>query len=433
MSRVDNAVAYSPVKTGQHPQSMIRDLSLAPSGYRKIEWARRHMPVLNLLQQEFETQKPLEGLKVALCLHLEAKTAYLAQTLMRAGGQILACASNPLSTQDDVVAAMVDSGITTFAWHGATPEEYDMHLAATLDCQPDVIIDDGQDLMAMLHKNRREQARKVIGGCEETTTGIHRLRSLERDGLLLFPVIAVNDAYMKYLFDNRYGTGQSVWDAIMRTTNLVVAGKTVVVAGYGWCGKGVSMRAKGLGAQVIVTEIDPIKANEALMDGFSVMPMSEAAPLGDVFITVTGNINVIRAPHMERMKDGAILCNAGHFDVEVSIPDLKRVSVSRKLIRNNTEEFTLPDGRRLYLLGEGRLVNLAAGDGHPAEVMDLSFSLQALSLIYLVRNRQALEPRVYNVPTEIDQKVARLRLQTLGVSIDELTPEQEKYLASWEV
>ena len=433
MSRVDNAVAYSPKKAGRQPQSMIRDLSLAASGYRKIEWARRHMPVLNLLQQEFEAHRPLEGLKIALCLHLEAKTAHLAQTLMRAGGQVFACASNPLSTQDDVVAALVDSGITVFAWHGATPEEYDTHLTATLDCQPDVVIDDGQDLMAMLHKSRREQARNVIGGCEETTTGIHRLRSLEREGLLLFPVIAVNDAYMKYLFDNRYGTGQSVWDAIMRTTNLVVAGKTVVVVGYGLCGKGVSMRAKGLGAQVIVTEIDPIKANEALMDGFSVMPMSEAAPLGDVFITVTGNIDVIRAAHMERMKDGAILCNAGHFDVEVSKPDLNRISVSRKLVRNNIEEFTLNDGRRIYLLGEGRLVNLAAGDGHPAEVMDLSFSLQALSLIYLCQNRQALEPRVYNVPTEIDHKVARLRLQTLGVSIDELTPDQETYLASWEV
>ncbi|MGE5544486.1 MAG: adenosylhomocysteinase, partial [Bacillota bacterium] len=411
----------------------IRDRTLALSGYRKIEWARRHMPVLNLLQQEFQASQPLKGLKIALCLHLEAKTAHFAQTLKQAGGQIFACASNPLSTQDDVVAALVDSGITTFAWHGATPEEYDMHLAATLDCQPDAIIDDGQDLVAMLHKSRREQAKSVIGGCEETTTGIHRLRSMEREGLLLFPMIAVNDAYMKYLFDNRYGTGQSVWDAIMRTTNLVVAGKTVVVAGYGWCGKGVSIRAKGLGAKVIITEIDPIKANEAIMDGFTVMPMSEAAALGDLFITVTGNINVIRGSHIERMKDGAILCNAGHFDVEVSKPDLMQISTSRRVIRNNTEEFTLKDGRRIYLLAEGRLVNLAAGDGHPAEVMDLSFSLQALSLIYLIQNHKSLGPRVYNVPPEIDQKVAWLRLKTLGVSIDELTPEQEEYLASWEV
>lgn len=433
MSRIDNSVAFCPVKTDQPPESMIRDLTLAASGYRKIEWASRHMPVLNLLQQEFQASKPLQGLKIALCLHLEAKTAYFAQTLKEAGGQIFACASNPLSTQDDVVAALVDSGITTFAWHGATPEEYHAHLTATLDCWPDAIIDDGQDLVALLHKSRKEQALSVIGGCEETTTGIHRLRSMEREGLLLFPMIAVNDAYMKYLFDNRYGTGQSVWDAIMRTTNLVVAGKTVVVAGYGWCGKGVSIRAKGLGAKVIITEIDPIKANEAIMDGFSVMPMSEAAALGDLFITVTGNINVIRDSHIEQMKDGAILCNAGHFDVEVSKPDLAQISASRRVIRENTEEFTMKDGRRIYLLAEGRLVNLAAGDGHPAEVMDLSFSLQALSLMYLIQNYKSLGPKVYNVPAEIDKKVAHLRLKTLGVSIDELTPEQAEYLGSWEV
>ncbi len=427
----DNLVTLSPGK--KLPQSMIKNPALAPSGYRKIEWASRHMPVLNLLQQEFRETKPLKGLRIALCLHLEAKTAYLAQTLKQAGGEIFACASNPLSTQDDVVAALVDSGITTFAWHGATPEEYDLHLAAALDCWPSAIIDDGQDLVAMLHKNRKEQARSVMGGCEETTTGIHRLRSMEREGHLLFPMIAVNDAYMKYLFDNRYGTGQSVWDAIMRTTNLVVAGKTIVVAGYGWCGKGVSIRAKGLGARVIITEVDPIKANEAIMDGFTVMPMSEAAVLGDLFITVTGNINVIRQDHMIRMKDGAILCNAGHFDVEVAKPDLSQMSISTRIIRNNIEEFTMADGRRLYLLAEGRLVNLAAGDGHPAEVMDLSFSLQALSLLYLIQNHQNLGPRVYNVPPEIDRKVAMLRLKTLGVAIDELTAEQQAYLASWEV
>lgn len=433
MSRTDSSVAFSPAESHKQPDSMIRDRTLAASGYKKIEWASRHMPVLNLLQQEFQATEPLKGLRIALCLHLEAKTAHFAQTLKQAGGQIFACASNPLSTQDDVVAALVDSGITTFAWHGATAEEYDMHLAATLDCWPDAIIDDGQDLVAMLHKNRKEQALKVIGGCEETTTGIHRLRSMEREGQLLFPMIAVNDAYMKYLFDNRYGTGQSVWDAIMRTTNLVVAGKTVVIAGYGWCGKGCSIRAKGLGAKVVITEIDPIKANEAIMDGFTVMPMSEAAALGDVFITVTGNINVIRRNHIERMKDGAILCNAGHFDVEVAKPDLNQMSTAKRIIRNNIEEFTMKDGRRIYLLGEGRLVNLAAGDGHPAEVMDLSFSLQALSLIYLIQNHQSLGPKVYNVPAEIDHKVANLRLKTLGVEIDQLTPEQEAYLASWEV
>ncbi len=371
-------------------------------------------------------------MKIALCLHLEAKTAHLAQTLKKAGGEIFACASNPLSTQDDVVAALVDSGITTFAWYGATPEEYNMHLEATLDCRPDAIIDDGQDLVALLHKTRQRQAKSVLGGCEETTTGIHRLRSMEREGLLLFPMIAVNDAYMKYLFDNRYGTGQSVWDSIMRTTNLVVAGKTVVVAGYGWCGKGVSIRAKGLGAKVIITEIDPIKANEAIMDGFTVMPMIEAAAFGDLFITVTGNINVIRKEHIDHMKDGAILCNAGHFDVEVAKTDLNGLSVSNRVVRNNIEEFTMEDGRRIYLLAEGRLVNLAAGDGHPAEVMDLSFSLQALSLLYLTQNHKELQPRVYNVPAEIDRKVALLRLKTLGVTIDELTSEQKKYLASWE-
>lgn len=432
MSKINNPVTLSS-GINQQPESMIRNLTLASSGHRKIEWAGRHMPVLNLLQQEFQVTKPLKGLKIALCLHLEAKTAYLAQTLQKAGGEIFACASNPLSTQDDVVAALVDSGITTFAWHGATPEEYDMHLAATLDCWPDAIIDDGQDLVALLHKSRKKQAMSVMGGCEETTTGIHRLRSMEREGLLLFPMIAVNDAYMKYLFDNRYGTGQSVWDAIMRTTNLVVAGKTVVVAGYGWCGKGVSIRAKGLGAKVIITEIDPIKANEAIMDGFTVMPMSEAATHGDLFITVTGNINVIGQDHIEHMKDGAILCNAGHFDVEVAKPDLNKMSTSTRIIKNNIEEFTLADGRRIYLLAEGRLVNLAAGDGHPAEVMDLSFSLQALSLLYLIQNHKDLGPRVYNVPTEIDQKVARLRLKTLGVTIDELTRDQKEYLASWEV
>ncbi len=415
------------------PASMIRDISLAAAGHQKIEWANRHMPVMNRLKIDLAKEQPLKGLKIALCLHLEAKTAVLALTLKQAGGEIIACASNPLSTQDDVVAALVDSGITTFALHGATPAQYDLHLAAALDHYPDIIVDDGQDLVAMLHKHRPDQAAKVIGGCEETTTGIHRLRSMEKEGQLLFPMIAVNDAYMKYLFDNRYGTGQSVWDSIMRTTNLVVAGKTVVVSGYGWCGKGVSIRAKGLGAKVIITEIDPIKANEAIMDGFQVMSMKNAAPLGDVFITVTGNINVIRREHLELMKNGVILCNAGHFDVEVSKTDLSALAVSHKSVRANTEEFIMPDGRSIYLLGEGRLVNLAAGDGHPAEVMDLSFSLQALSVLYLVDNHRNMEARVYNVPPEIDRRVAELRLQSLGITIDELTKEQDDYLASWEV
>lgn len=415
------------------PASMLRDISLAPEGHRKIEWVSQHMPVMNMLRAEFAQARPLEGKTIAMCLHLEAKTAYLALTLQAAGARVVACASNPLSTQDDVVAALAENGVTVYAWHGATAEEYEMHLAKALDCRPDAIIDDGGDLVGMLHRDRLEQARQIIGGCEETTTGILRLKAMEEEGSLVFPMMAVNDAFMKYLFDNRYGTGQSVWDGIMRTTNLVVAGKTVVVAGYGWCGKGVSMRAKGLGARIIITEIDPIKANEAILDGFQVMPMQEAARLGDVFITVTGNINVIRREHLAVMKDNAILANAGHFDVEISKPDLQALATSTRVLKNNIEEFVLEDGRKLYLLAEGRLVNLAAGDGHPAEVMDLSFSLQALSLLYLIENRPRLAPGVYNVPAEIDRKVARLRLKALNIEIDELTPEQSAYLASWEM
>jgi len=413
-------------------QSVIRDINLAPDGYRKLEWVQSHMPVLSHLNHEFGQSRPLTGKTVACCLHLEAKTGYLLQTLQKAGARVVACASNPLSTQDDVVAALVDSGITVFALHGESTGEYQRFLGLALDAQPDAIIDDGADLVTLLHKERREQAKTIIGACEETTTGIVRMRSMDRENALLFPVIAVNDAYMKYLFDNRYGTGQSVWDGINRTTNLVVAGKNVVVAGYGWCGKGVSMRALGMGAKVIITEIDPIKANEAIMDGFQVMPMSEAARLGDIFITVTGNINVIRKEHMEQMKDGAIMANAGHFDVEISKPDLNSLAVNRRILKNNIEEFELKNGRRLYLLAEGRLVNLAAGDGHPAEVMDLSFSLQAMSLVYLVQNRQHLDCHVYNVPAAIDQQIAWLKLKTAGTDIDTLTEEQEAYLANWD-
>ncbi len=412
--------------------SIIKDASLAASGQQKLDWVKQNMPVINMLRQEFEKSKPLADLTVACCLHLEAKTGYLLQTLKAAGARVVACASNPLSTQDDVVAALVDSGITVYAIYGETPEEYHQFLELTLDAQPDAIIDDGADMVTILHKDRREQAKSIIGGCEETTTGIYRIRSMDEDGTLLFPMMAVNDAYMKYLFDNRYGTGQSVWDGINRTTNLVVAGKYVVVAGYGWCGKGVSMRALGMGAKVIITEIDPIKANEAIMDGFQVMPMSEAAKLGDIFITVTGNINVIRKEHMLVMKDQAIMANAGHFDVEISKGDLLDLAKSTRLMRNNVEEFVLADGRKLYLLAEGRLVNLAAGDGHPAEVMDLSFSLQALSLIHVVKNRPGLGMHVYNVPEEIDEKVARLKLIAGNIKIDELTVEQEKYLSSWD-
>ncbi len=412
--------------------SIIKDPLLAPLGYNKLEWVKNNMPVLNILRQELEQSKPLQGKTILCCLHLEAKTGYLLQTLMAAGADVVACASNPLSTQDDVVAALADSGITVYAIHGESNEEYHEFLEKALDTKPDAIIDDGADVVSLLHKSRREQAAAIIGGCEETTTGIVRLRSMDNDNALLFPMIAVNDAYMKYLFDNRYGTGQSVWDGINRTTNLVVAGKYVVVVGYGWCGKGVAMRAKGMGAKVIITEIDPIKANEAIMDGFRVMSMLEAARLGDIYITVTGNINVIRKEHMQVMKDNAIMCNAGHFDVEISKPDLDNLAVSKKTIKPNIEEYLLADGRKLYLLAEGRLVNLAAGDGHPAEVMDLSFSLQALSLLYVIENRSQLENHVYNVPQEIDQRVARLKLQADGIKIDDLTTEQTTYLASWD-
>lgn len=412
--------------------SLIRDPQLAPSGHHKLEWVRKYMPVMNILKDEFEAARPFAGLTIACCLHLEAKTGYLLQTLQAGGARVIACASNPLSTQDDVVAALVDSGITVFAIHGESAEEYQRFLELTLDCEPDAIIDDGADMVSLLVKERPGQASKIMGGCEETTTGIIRLRSMEREQVLPFPMMAVNDAYMKYLFDNRYGTGQSVWDGINRTTNLVVAGKTVVVAGYGWCGKGVSMRALGMGAKIVVTEIDPIKANEAIMDGFQVMTMEDAAVLGDVFITVTGNINVIRKEHMRLMKDNAIMANAGHFDVEISKADLLSLAESHRTLKNNIEEYLLPDGRRLHLLAEGRLVNLAAGDGHPAEVMDLSFSLQALSLLYVIQNRSDLKHQVYKVPEDIDRRVALLRLQSQGVAIDSLSEEQELYLKSWD-
>lgn len=405
---------------------------LAAEGRKKIEWAAKFMPLMAILGQAYEASRPLTGHTVAVCLHMEAKSAWLALLLQKAGAQVIACASNPLSTQDDVVSALIESGVPVFARYGASAEEYKAHLNAALNCKPDLLIDDGQDLVALLHTERLEQTADILGGCEETTTGIQRLKALESQGMLRFPMMAVNDAQMKYLFDNRYGTGQSVWDGIMRTTNLTVAGKKVVVAGYGWCGKGVSRRAQGLGAKVVVTEIDPIKANEALMDGFLVMPMLEAARIGDFFITVTGNIEVIRREHMAVMKDGAVLSNAGHFDVEVSRPDLMDLAVTRRIVRRNIEEFVLTDGRRLHLLAEGRLVNLAAGDGHPAEVMDLSFALQAESVVYLAQNHNNMEPILYSVPQTIDERIARLKLQSVGVVIDQLTEPQERYMASWQ-
>ncbi|UOF92169.1 adenosylhomocysteinase [Fodinisporobacter ferrooxydans] len=413
-----------------HP-SMIRDITLAKDGQLKIDWVEKHMPILNHVRKIFETEKPFAGKRITICLHLEAKTAYLAKVVQAGGAEVAVVASNPLSTQDDVVAALAAGGIHAYAWYGATDEEYKAHIQMALDFEPDAIIDDGGDLVSTLHQERPELIARILGGCEETTTGILRLRSLEKEQTLQFPMIAVNDAYCKYLFDNRYGTGQSVWDGIMRTTNLVVAGKTAVVVGYGWCGKGVAMRAKGLGANVVVCEIDPIKATEAIMDGFTVLPMIQAARIGDFFVTVTGNRDCIAEQHFVVMKDGAILANAGHFDVEINKVELKQLATSVRTVRKNIEEFTLEDGRCIYLLAEGRLVNLAAGDGHPAEVMDMTFALQALGLEYLVKQHEELDAKVYAVPAELDQLVAKLRLQSWGVEIDALTGEQLAYLNSW--
>ncbi|KOR88422.1 adenosylhomocysteinase [Paenibacillus solani] len=411
--------------------SSITDLKLAPEGHLKIDWVQAHMPVLNRVREQFEKEQPFKGLKVAISLHLEAKTAYLAKVIQAGGAEVTITGSNPLSTQDDVCAALVEDGITVFAKYNPEPEEYKQHLISTLETRPDLIIDDGGDLVTILHSERTDLLEGVRGGAEETTTGILRLKALEKEGALKFPMVAVNDAYCKYLFDNRYGTGQSVWDGINRTTNLVVAGKTVVVVGYGWCGKGVAMRAKGLGANVIVTEIDAIKAVEAYMDGFHVMPMREAAKLGDFFVTVTGNRDVISGEDFDVMKDGAILSNAGHFDVEVNKPDLTERSQSIRTVRRNIEEYHMKDGRKIYLLAEGRLVNLAAGDGHPAEIMDMTFALQALSLKYVNDQYQSIGNRVLNVPYDLDQQVALYKLESLGIAIDSLSDEQKSYLDSW--
>lgn len=414
-------------------KSQIRDINLADRGHKKLNWVKNRMPVLNQVLEVFKNEQTFKGKRITICLHLEAKTGYLAQVLKEAGAEVTVVASNPLSTQDDVVAALVESGITAFAWYGATAEEYHNHLKLALETAPNLVIDDGGDLVSLLHNEYKHLLPGILGGCEETTTGLVRLRSMAKENELKIPMIAVNDAYMKYLFDNRYGTGQSVWDAIMRTTNLVVAGKTVVVVGYGWCGKGVALRAKGLGAKVIVCEIDHVKANEAMLDGFEVMTMLEAAQEGDFFITVTGNKNVIRKEHFIEMKDGALLANAGHFDIEISKPDLYEMAGESKIVRPNVEEFTFADQRRVYLLAEGRLVNLAAGDGHPAEIMDMSFAVQALSLRFLLLEGSKLAPQVYVVPEDIDQDVARMRLKALNVRIDVLTQEQIDYLNSWQV
>jgi len=405
----------------------IRDLNLSEKGELDISWASSRMPVLNLIRKEFEKEKPLKSLLISACLHVTKETAVLMLTLKAGGADIYLAGSNPLSTQDHVAAALVKHGINVFAWRKETEEEYYWCIDKLIEANPDITMDDGADLTAEMHK----KGLKAKGGTEETTTGVIRLRSLERDGLLKYPIISVNDAYTKFLFDNRYGTGQSTIDGILRATSTLIAGKKFVVCGYGWVGKGIALRAKGMGADVIVTEVDPIKALEAAMDGYRVMSLREAARIGDIFVTATGDINVIRAEHMELMKDGAILANSGHFNVEISLKDLEELSISKREIRENVMEYTLKNGNRLYLLGEGRLVNLACAEGHPSEVMDLSFSLQALSVKYLAEYGEKLEVRVHKVPYEIDRRVAELKLKSMGIEIDKLTKEQEEYLRSW--
>jgi len=411
--------------------SIIRDPLLAPEGRMKINWVKEHMPVLGKLAGEYARTKPLAGLRVAICLHLEAKTAYMAEVFRDCGAEVAITGSNPLSTQDDVAAALAGEGITVYAWYNATAEEYESHLQKTLETEPHLIIDDGGDLTAMLHTRFAYLLPQVRGGAEETTTGLNRLRAMADKKALKIPVMAVNDAYCKYLFDNRYGTGQSVWDGIMRATNLLVAGKNVVVAGYGWCGKGVAMRARGLGARVIVCEVDPVRAMEAVMDGNVVIPLLEACRYGDIFVTVTGCKDVMTEAHFLEMKDGAIICNAGHFDVEIDKEALMRLADEHFQARRNVEAFRIK-GKNIYLLASGRLVNLAAADGHPAEIMDLSFALQVEALLYLNNNYGSLKNEVLPLPRAIDEKVARYKLEAMGITIDRLSEEQLQYLRSWE-
>jgi adenosylhomocysteinase len=411
----------------------VKDLSLAEAGVRRVRWADRQMPVLRAIRERFEQDRPLEGVRVAACLHVTTETANLARTLRAGGADVVLCASNPLSTQDEVAAALVaEYGIPTFAIKGEDDETYYRHIEAACDHHPQLTMDDGADVIGVLHGKRPEQLSEVIAGTEETTTGVIRLRALEAEGRLGFPVIAVNEARTKHLFDNRYGTGQSTIDGVIRATNILFAGSKVVVSGYGWCGRGVAMRAKGLGAHVIVTEVDPLRALEAVMDGFEVLPMEEAASEGNIFITATGDKHVLRGEHFDRMRDGAVVCNTGHFNVEIDIPALEERAVGRSEARPFVEGFSLADGRTIYLLADGRLVNLSAAEGHPAAVMDMSFANQALSAEYAVKNADGLEPKVYVVPDEIDREIARLKLETLTVRIDTLTEEQERYLASWD-
>ncbi|MDD5670289.1 MAG: adenosylhomocysteinase [Candidatus Omnitrophica bacterium] len=411
----------------------VKDIKLAPEGKKRILWADRMMPVLLTIRRRFEQEKPLKGLRLAACLHVTTETANLMRTLKAGGADIVLCASNPLSTQDDVAASLVnDYGIRTFAIKGEDHKTYYQHIRHTLGHKPNLTMDDGADLVSELHSKLKNLIPDIVGGTEETTTGVVRLRSLEEKGLLQYPIIAVNDADTKHFFDNRYGTGQSTIDGILRATNILLAGSVFVVAGYGWCGRGLANRARGMGAHVIVTEINPLRALEAVMDGFEVMSMREAAAKGDVFVTVTGNLNVIRAEHFQRMKDGAIIANSGHFNAEIDIPALKKLSGKNQMARDFVEEYTLKNGRRIFLLADGRLVNLASAEGHPASVMDMSFANQALSAEYMAKSGHMLEKRVYKVPDEIDKGIAQLKLESMEVSIDRLTPEQKKYLASWE-
>ena len=411
----------------------VKDLALAEEGLNRIEWADRQMPVLAAIRDRFESEQPLSGYRISACLHVTSETAGLMRALKAGGADVVLCASNPLSTQDDVAASLVENyDISVFAIKGEDNDTYYQHIEAAVDHKPQITMDDGADVIGVLHSHRREQLGDIVGGTEETTTGVIRLRALERDGALGFPVIAVNDAKTKHFFDNRYGTGQSTIDGIVRATNILLAGRKFVVAGYGWCGRGVAMRAKGMGSHVIVTEVDPLRALEAAMDGFEVLPMERAAEIGDIFVTATGDKGVIRREHMEQMKDGAVLANTGHFNVEIDIPALRALATETRTLRQFVDEFQLEDGRRIYLIADGRLVNLAAAEGHPAQVMDMSFANQALSAEYLVANAASLERRVYPVPEETDLEIARLKLATMGIDIDQLTDEQAKYLASWD-
>ena len=414
-------------------QYQIRDIHLAPSGHQKIQWVKNNMPLLSGLEKEFEKTKPFEGIKISLSVHLEAKTAYLCLVLAAGGAQMSVTGSNSLSTQDDVAAALADAGLKVFAWHGATDEEYNRHIEMCLAHKPNIIIDDGGDLVGLLHNERPDLAEEVWGGCEETTTGVIRLKAMEKEGILKFPMVAVNDAQCKHLFDNRYGTGQSVWDSIMRNTNLIVASKTVVVVGYGWCSRGIAMRASALGAKVIVTEIDPVKAIEARMDGYDVMKMEQAALLGDIFVTATGCNHTITVEHMRKMKDQAILANAGHFNVEIDMEGLEAAADEKRESRKNIMGYRLGPDKWIHVIAEGKLVNIAAADGHPAEIMDMSFAVQAMSAMYIKEHYKDLEKKVIDVSAEIDDKIARRKLESWGIEIDALTPEQETYLNSWQI